>query len=271
MNDTSRAYFSIFDILSVAHNLGSETQVAADECAMWFCIHAYNISVTDGRQNQSQIGNWSMTRLDYVSSSHGTEYLFIDIPDDFNVVSGVRYAVTREAMAALRNFMSSLTFGTVTNDANMIDYSSDWIEAMWNATYDLPGWMMTFTQSMTKEVREQGATRDTRPGAYDGSAQQLAPFIKVQWMWMVYPGILITASLYFLLHTIMVGARDGVSVWKSDALPMLFCRIDTNIHERVKNGMNVPDGLDERVGRTRVALYRGERGEWAFKTVEDND
>lgn len=63
--------------------------------------------------------------------------------------------------------------------------------------------------------------------------------------------------------------HDGVSVWNSDALPMLNCRIDTGIHCQVKDGMDRPSGLEERVGHTQVALYGGETGKWTFRTVED--
>lgn len=78
-------------------------------------------------------------------------------------------------------------------------------------------------------------------------------------------------SIYYLFHTIYASARDDVSVWKGDALPMLFCRVDDNIHDHVKDGMDVPDGLDKRVGNIRVALYRGENGQWGFRTTEEDE
>lgn len=271
MNSTDRAYFSVFDIMSVTSIDGQTINTTANECALWFCMHAYEISVTDGQTNESQVGNWSDTKLEYGSSSHGTQYRFIDIPGSFNVNNRTTYAVSQDAITVLRTFMAALTSGTVNINANVLDYSSDWIEAMWNATNDLNGWMSTFTLAMTNEVREQGTIRDLRAGNYNGYAMQLAPFIRVQWLWLIYPALLIGGSLYFLLHTILIGAHDGVSVWKSDALPMLFCRIDTGIHDQVKDGMDVPNGLEERVGHTRVVLYRGDEGVWTFKTVEELD
>jgi hypothetical protein len=52
---------------------------------------------------------------------------------------------------------------------------------------------------------------------------------------------------------------------------MLFCRIDTGIHDQVKDGRDVPNRVEERVGHTKVALYRGDRGEWTFRTVTGED
>ncbi|KAB5549977.1 hypothetical protein GE09DRAFT_1223787 [Coniochaeta sp. 2T2.1] len=124
---------------------------------------------------------------------------------------------------------------------------------------------------MSNEIRQRGKVDYSRGNYYNGFATEMAPFIRVQWLWMVYPAVLILGSLWFLSHTILRGAHDGVSVWKSDVLPMLFCKVDNGIHDRVKDGMDVPNGLEERVGHAKVALYRGERGEWTFRTVRDGE
>jgi hypothetical protein len=57
-------------------------------------------------------------------------------------------------------------------------------------------------------------------------------------------------------------------VWRSEALPMLCCRVDTGIHDQARDVMDVPNGLEERVGHTQVALYSGGKGEWTFRTVD---
>lgn len=41
---------------------------------------------------------------------------------------------------------------------------------------------------------------------------EYAPFVRVQWLWLIYPGVIIVGSLRFLLHTIVRGARRGVGV-----------------------------------------------------------
>lgn len=271
INSLDRAYFSVFDILSATSVNGASVTTTANECALWFCLQRYSISVTDGHTNETMLSNWSSTNFEYGTSSHGAQYSFVDIPVHMNVNNVTTYAVSQEALSVLRTFIASLTLGTVTINSNTLSYSSDWIEATWNGTSDLPTWMATLIQSMTNEFRSHGTVRNPRSTEYNGGATQLAPFIRVQWLWLIYPGLLLFGSLYFLGHTILTGAHDGVSVWKSDALPMLFCRIDTRIHDKVRDGMDVPNGLEERVGHTRVALYRGQRGEWTFKTVEGDD
>jgi hypothetical protein len=115
--------------------------------------------------------------------------------------------------------------------------------------------MATFTQSMTNEIRAHGSLQDPSSTQYNGGATQLAPFVRVQWLWLIYPSLLLAMTVFFLMRTVWIGDRDGVSVWKSDALPMLFCRIDTSIHDKVKDAMDVPHGLDQRVGDIRELPY----------------
>jgi hypothetical protein len=120
---------------------------------------------------------------------------------------------------------------------------------------------------MTSEIRRHGMLSGSMGMRYDGYATQLAPFIRVQWLWLIYPCAMILLSIYYLCYTIIASARDGVSAWKCGALPMLFCRVDDNIRERVGDGMDEPDGLEERIGHLSVAMYRAEKGEYAFRTT----
>lgn len=265
MTSTSRAYFSVFDILSIIQQDSEEIAIDGNECALWFCIKSYSVSVNGGIQNESLVGNWSSTAVGHGDT--GAEYGFVNIPfEQLNVENGTSYAITHEAMTALRLFMVGIITGTVYADVSKIDYSSDWVEAMWNASSRLPDWIESFAASLTGEIRKHGVLRSSL-GAYEGNATQLAPIIKVHWPWLIYPCAMILVSVLYLFNTIIASGRDGVSAWKGGALPMLFCRVDESILEHVGNGMDEPDGLNETVGRLQVAMYRTERGQWAFRTT----
>ncbi|KAK5663561.1 hypothetical protein OQA88_3992 [Cercophora sp. LCS_1] len=240
----SHAYFSVFDTLT-----------------------ALSISVDGGVQNETIIGNWSTTALS--RGSHGAEHVFVDIPfHQLNADNRTRYAVTHEAMTAMRGFMASTTSGTVHADSMTVDYTSDWVEAMWNATDSLDVWISALAASITTDIRQHGMlVGQGTSQRYDGDATELVPFTIVRWSWMFYPCVMILLSVCYLFHTIVASARDGVSVWKANVLPMLFCRLDGSIRSRVGNGMDEPDGLDERVGELRVAMYRREDGQWGFRAV----
>lgn len=269
IDSTKRAYFSVFDMISVSRAEGEELVVQGNECSLSFCIQAYSITVNLGIQNESLVGSWSTTVLGRgAAGSHGAEHSFVDVPaDELNVDPGSRYAVTHEALTALRSFMAGVTTGTVYADVSHIDYSSDWVEAMWNASDHLQNWVETFAATMTGEIRRHGTLSGSTERRYDGYATQLAPFIRVQWYWLFYPCLMILLSVFYFFHTIIDSARAGVEAWKGGVLPMLFCRVDDDIQEKVGDGMDQPDGLNERVGDLAVALYRDEKGQWAFRTT----
>jgi hypothetical protein len=272
IDSDDRAYFGVFDLVSVTQTSSRIPIVAGSECAMWFCINSYHISISDGSQNETLLANWSNTTTVYGSSeSSGSEYVFVGMPQEMNLDNETRYTVSHDAMTALRNFMTSITSGTVYADESTMQSSSDWVEAMHNATDSLADWISTFVQSMTVEIRQHGTVTGQGKKSYDGSALQLAPFMKVQWFWMVYPGVLVLLGLFYLVRTMVASAHDRVSAWKSDALPMLFCQIDARIHDRVQDGMDMPDGLVERVGQTAVALYQGENGQWMFRATDEDE
>lgn len=160
--------------------------------------------------------------------------------------------------------MDSLTRGRFEHASEVINFSSDWIEAMWQATADLGTWIDKLSLSFTNEIREHGTVRDPSRTNYEGSASKLANYVHVQWYWMTYPALFFVFSLYYLVSTIIAGAQDDVSAWKGDSLPMLFSRIDARILALSADKMDEPKGLDD-LGKSRVALTKDKDGYWTFE------
>lgn len=274
LNSTERAYLSIFDLIALDQT-AYPAVATAQECALWFCMHSYNITVTNGNTTEIMLETWSNTTVEHsASSAAAPRYLFVGAPASMNTVNSTAYSVTQTALQALRSFINPLVTGWGFTAADASYNTSDWVTSMWAATADDPGrWINTLAHSITLEVRQKGTVRSSEEGGdmrYAGTSERLTSVIRVQWWWLAYPGVLLILSLYYLVHTILTSARDEVSVWKGSALPMLFCRIDPNIHRRVGSALDVPTGLDDRVGHLRVALYRGENGEWAFRTTAED-
>lgn len=270
LNSTSQTYISVFDVLWVMKTREG-TKLIGQECALWFCMKSYNITVTESRLNQTLVSFWNTTRFEDSNNAHGDEYVFVDIPADMNVPRESRYSISSKSLAALRRFVDPLFEGTYEKQYTIINFSSDWAEGMYNARWNLPSWVRRLSISLTNEVRLHGQVRDKKRHRYGGRAYYIAQVILVEWKWLIFPASLIMVSIYYLFHTIIKGARDGVSVWKSDSLPMLFCRIDSSILAKVGDGMDVPNGLDERVGEVKVCLLREDDGDWVFKPIESEE
>ncbi|KAJ6443090.1 arginase family protein [Purpureocillium lavendulum] len=192
------------------------------------------------------------------------------MPPSMNLPEQSRYSVSDRAVRTLRAFMNSLIEGSFEHSPGLASYSSDWIEAMWQATSDLSSWISKISLIMTNEVREHGTIRDPNDINYEGSAFKLANYVHVQWYWMIYPGVFLLISLSYLLSTIVAGARDGVVAWKGDSLPMLFSHIDPRILALGPEKMDVPKGLDD-LGKIQVALTRNNQGYWTFEPHSTHD
>ncbi|KAI8242183.1 hypothetical protein K4K55_010935 [Colletotrichum sp. SAR 10_96] len=274
MNSTSRTYINVFDFLWVSRTR-RKTKILAHECALWFCMKTYTIKAGDGGLNQTvpEDKKWHTTRFKKDNSAHFGEYVFIDIPEGMNVTNSSRYSVTKEALAALQRFTDPLLEGTYEKQYTIINFSSDWVEGLYNAQGNLKDLIGRFSTSLTNEVRLHGHVRNRRKDwqRYGCPAVMERQMIIVAWWWLIFPTALIVISIYYLFHTIIRGARDDISVWKSDSLPMLFCRIDPSILLKVGDGMDLPNGLDKRVGDEKVCLLREEDGDWVFKPIESEE
>lgn len=263
----SQAVFSKFDIISVTKSRDS-TSAEAYQCALCFCLQSYDLRVVDGQQTTNIIGNWSQAEFSAASSSHFDEFHFVDIPADMNANPSTRYSVPVESITVLENFMASKMIGNSSNVDNRADYSSDWIQAMQNSSSDLATWITRLTLSMTNDIRISGALDTNNRGnqyQYTGTAFTQLPHVQVNWYWVIYPLSLMILAFLYLIQTVWRTARDHVSAWKGDSLPMLFAHIDKGIHQVVASGMDVPGGLTDRVGRTQVELVRRQNGQWLFK------
>ncbi|KAI1413260.1 hypothetical protein F5Y13DRAFT_179720 [Hypoxylon sp. FL1857] len=177
-NTTSQAFFSVFDMMSVSQT-SSETRVRADQCALWFCLQSFNVAVMNGIHSSRMISNWSKTTISSETGAQFDEFTFIDIPSDLYVRDQARYTVQEDSIQILRGFMDSLMVGNASNIAGTVSYSSDWIEAMHNATTDLDGWIARLALSMTNDIRQSGDFNTNDTLDYSGIAYVMASHVRV--------------------------------------------------------------------------------------------
>ncbi|KAI1331337.1 hypothetical protein F5Y16DRAFT_408047 [Xylariaceae sp. FL0255] len=262
-NTNSQAIFSVFDLLSTARS-PSRTVVQANQCGLWFCLQSYNVLVTNGVTNKTVVAEWDKSGFAAESTGLYDVFVFEDIPPDLNAGNDTVYFVPADSLAALTAFMGKLMTGSASQVAGATSYDSDWIEAMEDATQDLQSWISRLTHSMSNNVQLTGTVSPANKFAYNGTTYYLAPHVNVHWSWIAYPLTLMVAAILYLMQTVWRTAHDRVCAWKNDSLPMLFCHIADDIRAHVENGMDIPEGLKERVGNIEVELTRNDEGEWKF-------
>ncbi|KAI1089881.1 hypothetical protein F5B19DRAFT_504354 [Rostrohypoxylon terebratum] len=253
----SQPYISIFDVLSASRDF-AEIKAQAHECALWFCLQSFNVSVTNGIQTSTVISSWSKTDFSAENSARSDELTFVDIPPN---------------LYALKTFIDVIMAGNASGPAGAIEHSSDWIEAVRNAAPNLDSWIARLALSMTNEIRRTG-TLSTVPDTngtlrYAGIAYVTSTHVRVNWYWVIYPFTLMFLAFCYLAQTVWRTARDQVCAWKGDSLPMLFCHVEPSVYAQVGDGMDMPEGLVGRVGKIRVELVRRDDGLWVFREPID--
>ncbi|KAI1368275.1 hypothetical protein F5Y08DRAFT_296174 [Xylaria arbuscula] len=257
-----KAMISVFDIMLAAKSPQDST-VHAHQCGLWFCLRSYNATVTNGVVDRSVTIEWAKSEFEPETSAHTDEYVFVDIPPEMN--ASARYSVPLDSIEALRAFIDKLTLGNASQVAGAAKYDTDWTQAMDAATKsDLSGWISRFGHSLTRNIQLTGTVQSGGNSAYQGTAYIMAPHVAVNWYWVIYPLSLMVLAFVYLMKTVYTTARDQVCAWKTDSLPMLFCHVSSDIHAQVGDGMDVPEGLNHRIGRTEVELIRQDNGEWIF-------
>ena len=229
-NSSDAAYFWRFLIWDASK---SNEPISATACGTWLCMEAYNISVTNGVLSQKTVAQWNTSSLD---SRNETWISMTGMPNNiFNLAAGVDYGIPVTVWQALIGRLTtsdSVNYYSGPGGASELIYSSDFATNLFNVT-DYNAWMAQFTLSLTNQFRTAGnVTGDTTQ--YAGTAYSSQTYVRIRWLWLVFPGVLVVASVGLLVATVCQTRRRGVKHWKDSALALLHCRIEQDVWDRAE-------------------------------------
>jgi hypothetical protein len=230
----------------------NDSLISAQECALWYCIQAYNISVTSNVLNQTIIDTWNTIVPLSLSSNGGDNLIFTDIPPHMNIHLNSSYFVNVLSWVAAKNTLDSIFTGVAAAGGEGTAYSTQFIEAIWDGWGDMEQLVSNLAQSMTNNIRQ------TSPAAsypmYTGTAYREVVLVYVRWVWLLLPIALVLCSIVFLISSILQTRSARVNAWKSSALALLFSGVDRALKETTHHGVDRPDGLAKVAGKSRVVL-----------------
>ncbi|KAL3417460.1 hypothetical protein PVAG01_11460 [Phlyctema vagabunda] len=265
-SDPTIPYLSVFDMFG-ANYLGTTFGVntTATQCALWFCIEAYDISVENGIQTQKTLNNWStVAAVDSPTFNLTANRTFIDIPDYMNTRPESNYMIGGVAIDALSNSLSKVFNGSVTAGMSSATYGygdNEFVQGIWNGTGDPQSWIKNVALSLTNNVRSMAATNESA-AAYSGIARSSEIFVHVRWGWITYPIVLVLLSIAFLALSITESIRGDVSAWKGSPLAVLLMDVNDVVKHRTDRHTDM-DGFKNSVGSEKASLMRGPEG-WRF-------
>jgi hypothetical protein len=169
-------YIANFDVIGAPWTSEVWTNITASECALWFCVQAYNISVENSRQSQSLVKSWS-TIADTEPFDGISNRTFIDIPADFNVSPNTTFYVGGESVRAIKEALPQYLEGTVLN-GDGYQYSSNYIEALWNASSNMDALVSNLALSITNGMILQQPALSSAP--YYSTRYRYLSFVHVR-------------------------------------------------------------------------------------------
>lgn len=226
------------------------------ECAMWYCVNEYTVSVTDGVVNQSTRSSW---RNDSALPSQSSD-LEYSPPDFFaNDAKGNNsFTVSNLAAMALNSFMSESFTGSGGLNESGSAFSSDVMQALYN-TQSLAVRIENLATSMTNNIRQHDC------GGSDpavGIAWETSTYVHVRWAWFAFPVALVVLSLVLLLGTIIETSNRDVMIWKSNSLATLFHGRGLKLDPSDHTTLNKLSEMAQKAKNVKVELTQTSEGDW---------
>lgn len=202
------------------------------------------------------------------------------------------YGASIGAISALAQVLDMLAFDTLTsNDGNPCTPNFDhtkmscgsmwWLEPLFNggnASFDSISAMMSrVADTMTNQLRMNGTDWYRNPSNVTGTAFQIVVCTQFHWGWLLFPAGVVLASAVLLAATAWRsssrwgkassnrGGLQGLPVWKSSILPLLFYGLEDGA--RLKGAPVEDKGMVGLAGET-VARLSFEEDELRFRRTK---
>lgn len=162
---TGRIYTARFSTINTwMSDITPEDNLLATECALWFCMRAYNTSIRSGLRDEKLISEWdiatplNLTDIGYITFVGPRN--FTNIPPEFNINDDMVFGTTYPAVNAINSSISRQIAGNVTWNGfhRVFGYSSANAQSLWNARKDLDAWTKNLAPAMTTVIRTNGTT-----------------------------------------------------------------------------------------------------------------
>lgn len=267
------AHFEIIsqrDTTKLEHDWGLNETVA-HECAMWFCIEAYNISMTNGQLNQTTIGQWSQIDPGSIPADGFDDYRFSSSlfnfsapPSEFNIPDGTTWGVGLHTLGDLKTYVDTFFPVSITqSDASFIPSLANGI---WGSIGHIDQYISNFARTMTHAIRISSLVSPLGELHYQGTAYKNETSTQVRWAWLAFPAAfpaaMLVGSCLLLLVTVWRTERSPVGAWKDSSLVLLFLRVGEGLQEAARGQItHETETLGSQVGKERVKLSSVD-GEW---------
>ncbi|OJD33824.1 arginase family protein [Diplodia corticola] len=270
--EAGRIYISHFSIINSAFaEITPEDSLTATECALWFCLRAYNTSIRSGVEHETVESEWDVATpfypLQYDWFDTRGRRNFTNIPSMSSITDDMVFGATHAVVHMMNVTVSGQITGNVTwgLHGGIFQYGSDNTQSLWNARKDLDSWTKNLALAMTNVIRTNGTNLTKSGSRYAGSATSTEAFIKVRWPWMVYLAAMLLLGLIHFMATVWQVAKGTTFSWKGTPIIPLLLTVESE-----EGGIECisSDGQLMEEVRDRRVMLRIENGKgWHFSNA----
>lgn len=268
-NDSNTLYLANWEAVGApANSIGgtpwqNQTTVAS-ECALWMCVQSFDSFYYTNTYEQTEVVKDSFSKIDTATRLADTlvnNISFLALPEEMNPLPNQTFSILGFALLSLTEYFATIFEGNITLNQAEQNPSSDPMQAIWAASADLDKWMKTVAASMTNVIRVSYPAE--KNDMYNGIGYRVG--YDVQWIWLSLPALLVASSVLILVAIMIKTARSPVQAWKGSPLAVLFMNVDRGIRHAALGQLDRHEGIERRIGKTRVTLDREKDGSWVFK------
>lgn len=184
------------------------------------------------------------------------------------------YQTTTDTIMSIGNYLRGVFQGSAGTAPEALRGSSDFISAIFNygnvSDITIASNFKNISNSMTNYVRQNGQPVNSLFTV--GKVLLSETCVHVRWEWLTFPAALFALTLIFFVGMVIqttsrYALSSGSHDFKSCALPLVFCGLDTDLPQRFYESRC---GMDEMAYEARQMHVRLSKTESGWKFVKDD-
>ncbi|ERF72549.1 hypothetical protein EPUS_02831 [Endocarpon pusillum Z07020] len=246
-SDTLSKYQSPGTITNVSVITGGDPSepwaYTAWDCVLAFCAKSYQASQSLSYFNETPLDVFEglQSATFSLNSTDDLETFFFDVPSTYLTTIGSRnrtFSVNTPSLEALQDSLGTTLLGdTGRNEMGQFAFTNGIAQGFYNnGVKNVKTTFANIADALTNAMRVNSQEH------VEGTVLVVEPFIQVQWLWLLYPFIVVTLSMVFLGLTVWRTRRSEVPSWRSSILAVMEHGVNSSIQEDTSsdlhNGIN---------------------------------
>lgn len=224
-------------------------------CSLYYCIKTYQTSVRLGNLTEEIL-------FTYPNSSTAPQAQNINVPIVLSQ-DGNNYTVGVQTAVAMSSYVAGQLTGSGNGGIGEQTYTSDSIQAMYNAmitnSSNITTFMRNLATSMTNSIRLDTGSSGTTFA--NGTALKTEAYLTVSWAWISLPVAVWVLHLFCLVVVIWQTYKERIESFKSSTVSTIFVGLTQQKKEEVSFPVASMDQMETAAKQLQVSLKK-EDGEY---------